>query len=75
MMKVSCAAHPWESAYLSIMPNPFFSVTGSDGGYVITDLPPGTYTLEAVHEKFGVIDQPVTVGANEQKPVSFTFHP
>jgi hypothetical protein len=36
-------------------------------------LPPGTYTITAWQEKYGSVDQTVTIGAKESKPVSFTF--
>jgi len=36
-------------------------------------LPPGTYTLEAWHEKLGTAIERVVVGAKQTKEVSFTF--
>jgi hypothetical protein len=36
-------------------------------------LPPGTYTIEAWQEKYGVVDQQVTIGPKDSKTVSFTF--
>jgi hypothetical protein len=36
-------------------------------------VPPGTYTIEAVHEKLGRQTQTVTVGPKDSKQVSFTF--
>jgi hypothetical protein len=39
----------------------------------LKDVPPGEYTVEAWHERFGVQSQKVTVGAKETKEISFTF--
>ncbi len=45
--------HPWMTAYIGVVPHPFFAVTGSDGRYTLADVPPGRYTLEVWHERFG----------------------
>ena len=50
-------------------------VTKADGSFEIKNLPPGTYTIEAWHEKFGVTSQSVTIGAKESKTVSFSLKP
>jgi hypothetical protein len=39
----------------------------------VEGLPPGTYTIEAWHEKFGTKTASVTIGAKESKDVAFTF--
>jgi hypothetical protein len=44
-----------------------------DGSFNIASLPPGTYTIEAWHEKLGTLSQSVTVGARETKDLAFTF--
>ena len=46
---------------------------GDGGAFLVKNVPPGTYTVEAWHEKFGTQSQSVTVGAKEAKTVSFTF--
>ena len=46
---------------------------GAGGAFELKGLPPGTYTIEAWHEKLGTQTQTVTLGARETKPIAFTF--
>jgi uncharacterized protein (DUF2141 family) len=59
--------------YIGVVKNPFFAVTGKDGKYELKGLPPGTYTVAAIHEKYGEQDQSVTVGPKDSKTQDFTF--
>ena len=70
---VKCNVHPWMRAYIAVVSHPFYAVTGEDGTFTIKGLPPGTYTLEAWHEKYGTKDQQITVGAKESKTADFTM--
>lgn len=65
--------HPWEKAYISVFPHPFFAVSNVDGAYKISGLPPGQYTIVAWHEKFGEQTLDVLVGSKEQKILDFRF--
>jgi plastocyanin/predicted small lipoprotein YifL len=73
MIPIKCNQHPWMKAYLGVTKHPFFSVTGSDGKYSITGLPPGEYTIGVWTATFGEQEQKVTVGAKDSKTVDFTF--
>jgi len=73
MMPVRCNNHPWMEAMLNVAPNPYFAVTREDGTFSIPGLPPGTYTLAAVHEKLGERDIQVTVVAKSKSRAEFTF--
>ena len=72
MVKMKCDVHPWMSAFIGALPHPYFSVTGDDGAFEIKDLPPGDYTIEAWHEKYGTREERVTVGEGLVN-VEFTF--
>ncbi len=72
---VRCNVHPWMRSYIAVFKHPYFAVTGKDGSFDLKDLPPGTYTLEAWHEKLGTATQKVTIGANQVKSVDFVFKP
>jgi plastocyanin len=73
MVPVKCNIHPWMRAYIGVVGHPFYAVTGDDGTYTLKGLPPGTYTVEVWHEKYGTQDQTVTVGAKESKTQDFTL--
>ena len=72
MVKIKCEVHPWMSAFAGVLEHPYFGVTGDDGAAQIKDLPPGVYTVEAWHEKYGTQAQKVTVTDQDQE-ISFPF--
>lgn len=70
---VKCNIHPWMRSYIAVLKHPYFAVTGQDGSFDLRGLPPGTYLIEAWHEKLGTATQKITVGAGETKTVDFVF--
>jgi hypothetical protein len=70
---VKCNQHPWMKAYIHVVGNPFFAVTGDDGTFELKGLPPGNYEVEAVHEQFGAQTQKVTVAAKQPAPLDFNY--
>lgn len=72
-MKVKCDIHPWMNAFVAVVDHPYYAVTGTDGSFELPNLPPGTYTIEAWHEKYEVIEQTITIGDNETKTLEFTY--
>lgn len=73
MFPLSCGVHSWMKSYIGVSPHPFFFVTADDGTFTLKGLPPGTYTVEAVHELYGKTESVVTVAAHETKDVDFHF--
>ena len=71
--RIKCDVHGWMKSFMVVLPHPYHSVSQMNGTFSIGNLPPGNYTLVAWHEKYGQQEQQVTVGAKEQKAVSFTF--
>ena len=67
---VKCNVHPWMKAYIGVLDNPYFQVTGKDGSFSIKNVPPGTYTLVAWHELYGPTEQMVTVAASQEQKVN-----
>lgn len=73
MIPVKCNIHPWMRAYVNVVEHPFFAVTDENGSFSITGLPPGDYTLRAVHERFEPQEFQFTVAAGENAAAEFTF--
>jgi hypothetical protein len=62
------------NAYVGVVPHPYFATTGEDGTFELKGLPPGTYTIEAWHEKLGAQTQSVTLGPSENREITFSFN-
>ena len=72
LLKFKCDVHPWMSAFVSVTNHPWFSVTGTDGAFELKNVPPGTYDVEAWHEKFGTKATKVMVGVSAAETM-FTY--
>lgn len=75
MLPLQCNQHPWMRAYVNVMSNPYYAVTSEDGSFEIKNLPPGEYTLAAVHEKYGEKTTQVKVGPKQTAKAEFVFTP
>jgi plastocyanin len=74
MLPVKCNQHPWMKMYVNVAESPLFAVTDASGHFEIKGLPPGDYTLAAVHEKLGEKTMTLKVTPKEQKSgVDFSF--
>jgi len=74
MIKVKCNIHSWMRAWIGAVEHPYFAVTGkADGSFVIPNLPPGDYTIEAWHEVYGRQEQKISVRPSGTEALSFTF--
>jgi plastocyanin len=74
-VEFACDLHPWMKAYVCVEEHPFWAITGSDGAFTLQGLPPGGYTLEAWHEKYGKQTLKVVVPKQGQAEAEFTFKP
>lgn len=75
LIPFKCDVHSWMHAYIGVVSHPYFAVSGSGGTFELRTIPPGTYTIEAVHEKLGRLTQTVTLGEKDSKEITFTFKP
>lgn len=73
--KVKCDVHPWMGCHIAVFKHPFFDVTGRAGTFTLKGMPPGKYTIEAWHEKFGTVTAEVEVSTGDTKEVNLTFEP
>lgn len=55
LMEITCDSHPWMKGYVQILDHPYAAVTGGNGSFMLKDVPPGTYTLQAWHEALGKV--------------------
>lgn len=65
MVRVECDAHGWMLAHLYVADSPYYALTGADGSFTLTDIPPGTYTLVTSQHYLGDTERQVTVKAGE----------
>jgi plastocyanin len=70
---VKCDVHPWMSAWIVALENPYFGVSADDGKFSIANLPPGEYTLTAWHEQLGSKEIPVKVEEGKPADVKISF--
>ena len=73
LFPVTCSVHPWMRSYIGVSPHPFFAVTGEDGSFTLKGVPPGTYTVEAVHEKYGRKEGKLTLAPNGSATLDFAY--
>ena len=52
-LRFKCDVHPWMFSYVCVLDHPYFAVTAADGTFTISNVPPGKYTVEALHRKAG----------------------
>lgn len=72
VIRWKCDVHAWMRAFIGVNKNPYQAVTGDDGAFKI-ELPPGSYTVEAWHEKFGVKSATVEVAAGKPATLAFKY--
>jgi plastocyanin len=70
---VFCSIHASMSCVVLVLENPFFASTNDKGVYVITNVPPGTYQLEAWHERLPCQRRQITVPENGEVKADFTL--
>jgi hypothetical protein len=63
MIPVRCDVHPWMSAALSVLPNPFFAITTADG----------SFGVEARHETLGPATARITLQNGETGHLDLTL--
>jgi hypothetical protein len=73
LIPVGCDVHPWMRAYIAVLSNPFFAVTGEDGTFEIKGLPAGDYEIEAVHGKLKTATGKVSVKDGEAAKLDLSY--
>ncbi|MFQ5352449.1 MAG: carboxypeptidase regulatory-like domain-containing protein [Candidatus Binatia bacterium] len=73
MVRIKCDVHPWMAAYVGVLDHPYYAVSAADGSFSIADVPAGSYTIEAWHEKFGTKTASVEVSEDGTATANFSF--
>ena len=68
-VRVECDAHGWMLAWVYVADSPYHTITGQQGGFNISNIPPGDYTLVVTQNYLGDVNLPVTVKAGETSRV------
>ena len=61
---ILCNVHPEMSAYLMVVPTPYFATSDQTGNYKIENVPDGSYTFTAWHEGAKNQSKPVAVSGD-----------
>ncbi len=72
-LRFKCDVHPWMFAWVSVFDHPYFAISGKDGTFKISNVPPGKYTIRAAHRKAGSTTQEVEVKEGAPAKVDFTL--
>ena len=72
LVRVGCDVHAWMGAWILVTDAPF-AVSGDDGRFAVAGLPPGRYTVTAWHERLGEKTAEVTVPAQGDASLDFSF--
>jgi plastocyanin len=74
-MKFKCDVHVWMFAWITVVDHPYFAVTGKDGKFTIKNVPPGKYTISALHRKAAPtgVDKEIEVKEGEPARADFTI--
>ena len=73
MLRLGCDVHSWMTAYVGVVSNPYFAVSDASGSFVIDKVPPGTYTIDTWHERFGPLKKTVKVAAGATVTADFVY--
>ncbi|HZS37993.1 MAG TPA: carboxypeptidase regulatory-like domain-containing protein [Polyangia bacterium] len=73
LIKLKCDVHQWMTGWVRVHENALFAVTGDDGAFSIAGVPPGRYTLEAWHERYGTKRAELVVAAAPSPTIATAF--
>lgn len=72
VVPIRCHVHPNMKAYVVVLSNPFFAITGAQGTYRIGNVSPGNYTLK-IWSEIGTATKAVTVPATGKATVDISL--
>jgi plastocyanin len=73
MLRVKCDVHSWMIAFVGVVSHPYFAVSSTAGTFEIAGVPAGIHTIQAWHERYGMLTQKVRVQASTTTTVNFAY--
>jgi hypothetical protein len=73
MLQIKCDVHSWMTAFVGVVSNPYFAVSDVKGTFEIDNVPPGTYMIDAWHERYGRLTQAVRVKPGAAATLEFIY--
>lgn len=73
IVKLECDQHRFMQGWLLVAANPYVAVTGREGRFELTDVPPGTHRLAAWHPALGYQEMTVTVAPDQATRLTVTL--
>ena len=74
VLRLKCDVHTWMVAFVGVVNHPFFAVTDKNGGFVLQNVPEGTYDVRAWHERFGTVTSNVHIEPAHVADVEVVYH-
>ncbi len=72
-ISISCDVHSWMKGWVAVADHPYYAVTDENGSFDISQVPPGTYSIELWHETLGSQTKEITVAAGADAKVDAVF--
>ena len=73
LIPVTSPNRPWMKAWINVVPNSHFTLSGPDGRFTLRHLPPGTYTLSALRPGFPIQTRSISIKPGAATHATFTF--
>ena len=73
LVEIFCHIHSHMHAYILVLENPYFAMTGEDGSFSIANVPDGSYTLKAWMSPTVVVSKTVEVKGEAAVNWDFTL--
>lgn len=70
LVRIVCNTHPWMRGYV-VVTDEAAAISGGDGQFTLSSVPPGTYELRIWHETLKGAPQKVTVTAGQTTTINF----
>ena len=73
IVKVFCDLHSYMSAVVMVLDHPYFATPEDDGRFVLENVPAGTFSIAAWHERVGSSTQTVVIEPGTTSHVEFSL--